>query len=761
MNSREERDAALRLRPQGSLESPFLEEELFVEENGSEWQARLAALERESPFGQAFDQGQTTLIQPEELEEDGEPETEPEELSAAVEADSLEAEGPPQEQQTSAAGSVQTITHDAGQQWVTKVDQRMRSRFGLSGPGLADRVGFVTNKEFARRFPETQIREVLVNAFMMPLGDRQGTIVSSILRHHNRYDLLEGLRDQRLLQSRLEELERFVDGRVRAGGFTYDIAFGPLTIDPHHLVAELLDGFTRMDSNRANRRVLIKLPAAAEVLVHEACHFYEHPMFSTLAAAARLRFFAGMRLSETLREGFAEFFTRELMEANIGDLGILDQRAYQGYLQAVQRFIGTTGESLARSAFFGGESAAITKLRRAIELNIKHYPLLVPGFMIEGETLTESMGGRLEAEELNKLVDEVDEEESDEELVKEEKASQDFVTGKRKELERGEFGSALDEAEAKEEEEGALAENTANELEEPKTEGFDELDAQLDERLAAEMQEEILTESAVKKAVRLNNSYMDKLGWKVHWDRVVSFLGLTPHQFNERDLAQAVAAWQRSQGLTSEAVDGIIGPNTWIRMLAAIRATGAATPSEPSHPPHLPTFRLKYEGQPDQERVITKEDKEFRENYVDRNIVDSEATVQIDAGKILRWEVRYKDGRTKLFDVNTIPVTLDPVTRGRKRQMGVSTTDYYLKAKDGFIYPVFDQRILFDNTLTPQLVYMRSILAVKAQALKDLRQLMETTATFAPLIGALAQGISGNITIVQRVSDPMDLNLLK
>jgi|GEM_PF-6583142 len=57
MNSQEEKNRATHSHPLGNLESPFLEEELFVREAEDEWEARLAALEAECPFLSAFEQG--------------------------------------------------------------------------------------------------------------------------------------------------------------------------------------------------------------------------------------------------------------------------------------------------------------------------------------------------------------------------------------------------------------------------------------------------------------------------------------------------------------------------------------------------------------------------------------------------------------------------------------------------------------------------------------------------------------------------------
>jgi hypothetical protein len=66
MASSEEKYRGLRSDPLGDLESPFLEEKLFVGESEPGWEAHLGALEAESPFQSAFEQGQTSLMEPEE-----------------------------------------------------------------------------------------------------------------------------------------------------------------------------------------------------------------------------------------------------------------------------------------------------------------------------------------------------------------------------------------------------------------------------------------------------------------------------------------------------------------------------------------------------------------------------------------------------------------------------------------------------------------------------------------------------------------------
>ncbi|MCI0393241.1 MAG: peptidoglycan-binding protein [Acidobacteria bacterium] len=91
----------------------------------------------------------------------------------------------------------------------------------------------------------------------------------------------------------------------------------------------------------------------------------------------------------------------------------------------------------------------------------------------------------------------------------------------------------------------------------------------------------------MERAVKANRYYAKKLGWQNHYDRINPFLGFTDYSPDERTFAEAVAQWQRSQGLT---VDGIIGPTTWARMKTAIRfvqlsAGALPKPSVPAIPP--------------------------------------------------------------------------------------------------------------------------------------------------------------------------------
>jgi Putative peptidoglycan binding domain len=64
-------------------------------------------------------------------------------------------------------------------------------------------------------------------------------------------------------------------------------------------------------------------------------------------------------------------------------------------------------------------------------------------------------------------------------------------------------------------------------------------------------------------AVLLNRDYSVKLGWERYQDKFGRILGFMNSSPTEEEFAKAVANWQKKQGLKP---DGILGPNTWLRM---------------------------------------------------------------------------------------------------------------------------------------------------------------------------------------------------
>ena len=87
------------------------------------------------------------------------------------------------------------------------------------------------------------------------------------------------------------------------------------------------------------------------------------------------------------------------------------------------------------------------------------------------------------------------------------------------------------------------------------------------------------------KAVRANRVYGVRLGWQDRIREIARLLGVTSDTPSEEVFANAVATWQRRHGLS---VDGIIGPNTWRRMQAALRVT-PPSPSATARPPSRST----------------------------------------------------------------------------------------------------------------------------------------------------------------------------
>lgn len=302
-------------------------------------------------------------------------------------------------------------------QWLQTVDKAVRKQFGLTGVGLAGHVKFLTQTQFAKQLLAADIPESLLNLFLNP--SQPTVIIRAILRFHHQTDWLEGMRDEKLMQKQMQKLRKFIAERIKIGNFQSAIAppvnpkkikslpsspGGTVTITPAELVTMFTSGLTKMVATRSGRTILIQMHSEVEVLVHEACHFYMHNQFRIAAEKASNRFFNGLRLSEILLEGFPEHFTRQMMQVNEKELGRLHVEAYQDYVEAAGRFISTIEDKAkgsARKAFFEGNSAAINLLFRAIELNIKNYPLLVPGFMLEQQEFYE--------EESNEVDDGLDE----------------------------------------------------------------------------------------------------------------------------------------------------------------------------------------------------------------------------------------------------------------------------------------------------------------------------------------------------------------
>ena len=92
------------------------------------------------------------------------------------------------------------------------------------------------------------------------------------------------------------------------------------------------------------------------------------------------------------------------------------------------------------------------------------------------------------------------------------------------------------------------------------------------------------------KAISLNRQYASSLGWNQYITEINNLLlpysGMNNVSLGEEALAQAIAAWQKEQGLLD---DGIMGPNTWNKMQPALFASPAPTSPPAWGPSPVPT----------------------------------------------------------------------------------------------------------------------------------------------------------------------------
>jgi hypothetical protein len=618
--------------------------------------------------------------------------------------------------------------------WRKKVDVVIRKRFKLSGPSLYKKVRYLTQVKFAASLPRSALAEILLNLFLLP--DQPSVLIRSILRHHHKSHLAEGITDEPIMQKQMDRLRTFIKEQIKAGYFVYSRAFDTETITPRRLIAKNLAGYTTSSSSRSGRRVLLHIPVNVEVLLHEACHFYTHSAFRSEALKMSNRFFRGMRLSEVLLEGLTEHFTQQIMEANVTDFGPLEVKAYQPYVKAIQHLIAPLTVKEVEDACFRGSKNAVERLIKAVKLGTKAYPLLVPGFALEKEGPEDFAGDTgMHEQESEDLPDELNEAEQ---------FSEDWGEGEDEMTSIKDWVSSYDYNE-EEEFTDSLMDQWQETMEEEQD--WEEDDIEDDYALF-----EAETAINIRRAIRRNGRWGRKLGWLDQKDAIKAFLknatGVASISTDE-DFAISVAKWQEQKGL---GVDGIVGPKTWRRLKQDLKTSG-----EEKADAHLNRFLLKYEGEPKKERRFTKNDKEFLTDYIDYNIINSIATVDRSRGRILDWEIQYRDGRKKKLDVSKIPITYKPSARLPR----LGPVDYYIKRDDGFIYPIFDGKVSFSAVQTPTIVRMRSYLYVKVKALKDLWDLGMLTGFFAGLVSKLGGTIPKIGTVEVLTKDPAALKILK
>ena len=248
--------------------------------------------------------------------------------------------------------------------WRIRVDRAVRAFFRLRGPGLtSSRVGFVDEAQFASRFPAASIPEKLLDIFLAASFNSKPY---QILDHN--HQLLSSFAQLRaFIQQGITQ--GFFEGQTREIEVRTGRRFPAFRVTPGQLIAENIAGITDVSGRRSSRRILVQAPTYVHTLVHEACHFYIHSRFRDMAAARPDRddYLFGARVLKTLEEGFAEYFARQVMEANEADFGPLSDNAYQAEVNNAIRLARTIGEREVRQAYFRGDERQIRRVGQAID----------------------------------------------------------------------------------------------------------------------------------------------------------------------------------------------------------------------------------------------------------------------------------------------------------------------------------------------------------------------------------------------------------
>lgn len=276
--------------------------------------------------------------------------------------------------------------------WRPRVDALVRSRYGLSGDGVeASQVDVVDEAEFGRRFPASEMEEVLLNLFLS-FGHDMGSTCYSILDYNRHPFAVAGVTSMRSI----DELRRFVHEGIVRGHFEgqtreYEVRTGqrfpPFSITPGELIAGAVGGVTEVGPDRrSRRRITLQENAFVDTLVHEVCHFYVSNAFRNMARgrADGGEYLRGARIGQVLMEGFAEHFAQQVMDANAATLGPSSGLSYPDEVAVARTLVTTLGEATVRQAYFGGDAAAVALVAAAVdEYKVTPDELLVPRFIVE------------------------------------------------------------------------------------------------------------------------------------------------------------------------------------------------------------------------------------------------------------------------------------------------------------------------------------------------------------------------------------------
>jgi uncharacterized protein DUF4157 len=270
-----------------------------------------------------------------------------------------------------------------------QVDAAVRTRFGIKGTSVSGHVDFVSQAEFARRFPASELQEKLVTLFL-DFGTNFNSIFYQILDHNNQSYQITGWSS-----FALEQIRAFVKKGIDQGFFTgqtreYDVTtrqrFPPFKITPRELVAQHISGITNIAGEIPQRSVMVQAPSFMHTLVHETCHFYINSAFRNMVTSRKDgdEILRGAFISQILLEGLAEYFARDVMKANEADLGPPAGEPYQREVTVVWALAATLGSKSLSAAYFHGDKKEMRRLEKAIE-EYKDLPedWLLPGFVVD------------------------------------------------------------------------------------------------------------------------------------------------------------------------------------------------------------------------------------------------------------------------------------------------------------------------------------------------------------------------------------------
>lgn len=246
------------------------------------------------------------------------------------------------------------------------VNQRLHERFGVATAGAdrltRHRVHFGPADRLGRSLRRSDLESLLFRLFTR--GQRP-LIVWNILSRAG------------VSASDDDAIRRIIRRGIRAGYFEYQQdqqsnlgtfwRGGVHRITPVELAFRHTAGFTRSARRQGARRVFMPLPGTVDTLIHEACHFYTSRAFQAFTENRAGRYVMTLSLEHVLREGFTEYFTRELVRSYPADFGASED-AYPQEWEASLFLIATMGEDRAADAYFRGDPAALQRLDAVIAL---------------------------------------------------------------------------------------------------------------------------------------------------------------------------------------------------------------------------------------------------------------------------------------------------------------------------------------------------------------------------------------------------------